>query len=512
VTSPQNNRRRRQPKKGEAEWLDVERLRNNLRSRALSGVAVTITSQGAKLVLQLGYIAIMSRLLVPSDFGLFAMVTSFTAIISVMKDGGLSTATIQRPLLSSEEVTGLFWVNLALGCLLALFTAACAPVVTSFYSEPRLMHVIVIFAFTFVIAGSMVQHEAILRRAMRFKALAAIEVGALTISAITGVMSAKIGLGYWALVIALIAGNLTTAALLWIFSGWRPGPPSWPPGLSSMLLFGSHVMSYNMVSALGMNLDKVLLGRIYGAVELGFYSRAQALLVQPVMQVLTPLGAVAIPTLSRVHMEREKLHEALLGLLLLVGFVSAFASAFIFAGADWIVRLLLGQGWSETAGIVRAFALTVFTMPISVVATWALTITGLGKKLALWGLVNNGILLAAMLCGLSWGAFGVAIAFSVSGVTLRVPLLYHYVAKWTSLSFRHIVSAILPAFVAFLMLSAALFALAQRMQDVEAAIGLSVLGIATLLTAAMSVYALAWGRNVRRTFSLLLSRNHNRRD
>ncbi|MGH8664168.1 MAG: lipopolysaccharide biosynthesis protein [Burkholderiales bacterium] len=486
---------RREPKRSPSDALSSGETVRNLKARAISGFGVTLGTQGAKLIVQLCYTAVMSRLLTSADFGLIAMVTSMMALLTVIRDGGLTTATIQRPAISHDEVTRMFWVNVALGMLLALVGAGLAPVLAWFYGEPELLHIVLLFSVTFALSGLMVQQEAIVRRNMRFNALAAIELVTLAVGSISGIASAWAGLGYWALVIGVVAGNAVNAVFLWVLCEWRPGRPAWPRGLRSTLSFGGHVMAYNLVSALGMNLDKVLLGRLHGSVDLGFYSRAQVLMVQPCMQMLAPLGAVAIPTLSRLHAEPDKFREAILRLLLVVGFASSLGAAFTFAGADWIVRILLGEGWSETAAIVRAFSMTLFSMPISVVATWALTTAGLGKELSLWGMVNNAILVAAIACGLPWGGLGVALAFSVSGILLRVPLLYCFVAQKTGIELGRIVRVVGPAFIAFALVGSCLYALFRLLEDYAAILGVLILMIGTLVAAVLAVTVSAWGKD-----------------
>jgi PST family polysaccharide transporter len=477
--------------------LDTQHLDRNLKARAVSGMLVTVSTQGAKFVLQVLYIAAMARLLSSSDFGLVAMVTSVAAVLTVVRDGGLTTATIQQATVSQEQVSGMFWVNAVLGVGLAVLAAGSGHLLTWFFADARVADLMLLYSVTFVLSGLMAQPDAIIRRQMRFKALGAIEVATLLASSAAGIASAWAGLGYWSLAIAVVAGSAANCLLLWLACGWRPGPPGWPPGLGDMLRFGGHVMSYNLVSALGMNLDKILLGRVYGTESLGFYNRAQALLVQPLMQVLAPLGAVAIPTLSRLHTEPERFRATVLRLLMLVGFGSAFASAFLFAGADQVVGVLLGEGWGETAVILRAFAITIFTLPISVVATWALTTAGLGKELSAWGIVNNGILLAAVVCGLPWGGFGVAMAYSLSGMFLRVPLLYIFLGRRTGIGVRPMLGVIGPAFLVFAVSGAFLLGLATTLlQGSHPLVALGALAAGASAAAATTLVAIPWGREV----------------
>ena len=125
---------------------------------------------------------VLGRLLQPADYGLIGMVVVVTGFVSMFKDLGLSAATVQREDITSEQVSTLFWVNVALSVAVGLVTVALAPVVAWFYGEPKLMLITMVYAFGFLFGGLTVQHEALLHRQMRFAAQAACEIAALLVT------------------------------------------------------------------------------------------------------------------------------------------------------------------------------------------------------------------------------------------------------------------------------------------------------------------------------------------
>src|SRR5258707_1382574 len=93
-----------------------------IRRRTISGAVSTGISQALTFALHFVSLAILARLLAPSDFGLFAMVTAITGFITVFGDSGLSMATVQRDRITHQQVSTLFWINSVLGLCLALLT------------------------------------------------------------------------------------------------------------------------------------------------------------------------------------------------------------------------------------------------------------------------------------------------------------------------------------------------------------------------------------------------------
>ena len=54
--------------------FNADHLKTGMKERTVKSAGITLAAQGIKLILQLGYVAILARLLQPSDFGLMGSV------------------------------------------------------------------------------------------------------------------------------------------------------------------------------------------------------------------------------------------------------------------------------------------------------------------------------------------------------------------------------------------------------------------------------------------------------
>src|SRR6266481_4668024 len=113
----------------------------DLKERVVRGGFAKICAQAVTFTLRMGSLMVLARLLEPKDFGLVGMVTAFTGVLYLFRDFGLSTATVQRVNVTEDQISTLFWINIAVGIFLGLFTTAMAPVAVVFYHEPRLFWV-----------------------------------------------------------------------------------------------------------------------------------------------------------------------------------------------------------------------------------------------------------------------------------------------------------------------------------------------------------------------------------
>src|ERR1043166_5494169 len=221
-------------------YFRSDHLKVNLGGRTARGGVIAIASQGLKFVITIVATSIMARLLTPHDYGLIGMVAFVTGFVSMYKDLGLSAATIQREEIDREQITTLFWVNVVLGLAITLFTIAIAPLVAWFYGEPRLTMLTVATASGFLISSFAVQHEALLRRQMRYFALAAIALLSVVTGYVVGIIAAWRGLSYWALVLSQLAVVSSGTLLTLVLCRWLPGPPKRNTGVRSMIKFGGN--------------------------------------------------------------------------------------------------------------------------------------------------------------------------------------------------------------------------------------------------------------------------------
>jgi PST family polysaccharide transporter len=399
----------------------VGHLSADLKGRSIRGGAVSLVGQGAKFALQMGSTVVLARLLTPGDFGLVAMVTAVTGFVACIKDAGLSAASVQREKIDHAAISTLFWINVAVSGVLMLVVAALAPVVAKLYGEPRLLWITLALGGCFLFSGLTVQHQALLRRQMRFGTLIGIDVVAQTIGIAATIVAAVMGAGYWSLVILVAVTSAATAAGVWIQCNWRPGAPSRSAGVGSMLAFGGNLSLASIINNGARNLDNVLIGAVWGAGILGVYAKAYHLLLLPFQQLAAPITGVALPVLSRLQNDGERFRRYFRNGIFLLTALGMPVIAFGFVMALDLTLLVLGDQWTAAAPIFRALAPAAFIETFNVANGWALTPFGRTDRCLRCVFVSSAVIIAAFAIGLSWGVIGVACGYSIARIALRIP-------------------------------------------------------------------------------------------
>ena len=410
-------------------FFRTDHLRVNLSGRTARGGAVAISSQALKFVITIGATSVMARLLTPSDYGLIGMVAFVTGFVAMYKDLGLSTATIQKSEISFEQTSTLFWINALLSLGITLFTAAIAPLVAWFYGEPRLTLITVVTAAGFLLSGLAVQHEALLRRQMRYFALASISLASMAMGYVVGIILAWKGFSYWALVLSQLAVATTGTLLTVTLCRWIPGLPKKNTGVRSMIRFGSNLTGFTTINYFSRNLDNLLIGRVWGAQQLGLYSRAYQLMGLPIDQINEPISSVAVPALSRLTDSAESYRRAYLRMLEKIALLTMPCVILMIATSDSIVRIVLGPQWAGTTKIFVLLGITGLFQPIANTTGWLLISQGRTNHMLQWGFISGPLTMGSIIAGLPWGAVGVAASYAFTRVCIVDPLLYWFVGR-----------------------------------------------------------------------------------
>lgn len=445
--------------------------------RAIGGIAYTSVAQAVKVTLGFMSTVLLTRLLAPEDFGLVAMVMPVVALAMLAQDFGLSQVTIQAERIENSEVSTLFWIGLLVSVLLAGGIAASASFVAQFYGEPRAMPLLLAFSGLVVVWGVSSQPVALLTRHMRFKALAAIDIGAALAGFAVGIAIAYVWRTYWALFAAALCVAFTTAAGSWIASRFRPTRPQGSGTLKRQLQFGGSVSGFNFMNFFARNLDAVLIGRVHGPAALGLYERAYKLLLFPLQQVTIPLARVMVPLLSRRQSDPEAYRRGYFdcvgALLLLVH--PGVLTAIVFAPAAFAV--VLGPQWVEAAPIFQWLGLAGLHQAATQTAGWLFLSQARGRDYLVLGALGSAITVGAIVVGLPGGPLGVATAYAISELALKVPLILAIAGRSGPVRTRHLIASFGPHLIALLVAAGALFAADAQLSviGIEALVALTIL-------------------------------------
>lgn len=376
----------------------------------------------------MGTTIILARILLPEHFGLVAILASFLAVFSHLRDLGIPTAMVQAESLEKPVTNTLFLISILLAILVAGATIVTGKVVSVYTSEPR------IFAISFAMAGAIFFQalEAVpvglLRRNLKFREIGIRDSLIAGITFILAVVLACSGFSYWALVLPMSIAGFISLLLSLHAARWLPSRNiSTFAEAKGIIVYGGTLALSTIANRVIQGIDLMLLGRYIPLGELGYYSRAKSLMTGTLQQALGPIAAVMIPVLSRLRNDPDKFNNWVRKISVLITLVAAPSSALISVNSSVIVQLLLGNSWSEAAPFFTVIALGIFLMSHGAYYYWILVATGNPATLVKSTWIGATITLVAVFVGLPWGGIGVALATMLSGIFLRAPVLIHLI-------------------------------------------------------------------------------------
>ncbi|MGH8643658.1 MAG: oligosaccharide flippase family protein [Gammaproteobacteria bacterium] len=292
---------------------------------------------------------IVARLLAPEDYGLVGMATVYLGFVTMVSECGLGLAVIAKRELDHYQIAQLNTLAVMMGgAAFAISCAAALPLATFFESE-KLPPVIMVLSTAFLIESLRTIPQSLLQKELQFRYLALVQAVHTVLVALSMVLFASLGLGYWTLVFGNLLGSALLSALM---VAKRPIDFAWPKpdGLAGIFTFGRHIVVGRVASYVSSKVDLVVIGRVLGDTALGVYTVAATIASMPLDKVTSIVNQVATPYFSERQIDKPALRHLLLTItqaLALITFPAAFGMALI---ARDFVLLALGEKWQDIIG------------------------------------------------------------------------------------------------------------------------------------------------------------------
>ncbi len=329
-------------------------------------------TQGVSFIVMI----IMARILTPDDYGLVAMLTIFIAISQALVDSGFSNALIRKQDRKEIDNSTVFYFNLAISLVLYMILFFSAPLIADFYNQPTLIPITRVMAISILINGLAIIQRTILTCELDFKTQAKASFSAAVVSSIIGITMAYSGFGVWSLVAYHISSITVGAGLLWIMSKWHPQLIySWK-SFRELFGFGSKLAISSIIDTLYQNIYLLVIGKIFNASDLGYYTRASQFSQFPSSNITGILQRVTYPVLCTMQNENNRLRSVYRRFLRLSAFVVFPLMIGLAAVASPLILLLLKQQWAFTIILLQLICFSMMWYPIHAINLNLLQVKG----------------------------------------------------------------------------------------------------------------------------------------
>ena len=385
-------------------------------------LAYSFLDRYAGLILAIVSSMILSRLLSPSEIGVFFVTMMQLSFVETIRDLGAGKYLVQVKELTTERIRAVWTVQLGLGTTLAIVILAASDTTASFYQEPRMKDIMLVLAANYVITPFGSLTYAWLMREMRFEALAGIRFGSTLVGSLTSIILAWLGYGPISLAFGSLATVVVNAGLATLY---RPRSFPWLPGINGLrqvFSFGSTLTGISIVNTASQAMPELFLGRLQGMAETGLYSRSQGLAAMFQRLILDAATSVSMPYFSKQYREGQRLDAPFIQMMSLVTVLG-----WSFLGSQAILtypvmRILYGAQWDDSVDLTRILCLSVSLMVPSMICSQPMVAVGAVRKAFRIHCIN----LVAQAAGAAIGAgLGLnALGWSLAAVSLLMSAIW----------------------------------------------------------------------------------------
>ena len=271
-----------------------------------------VWSSADKLGQQLFYLVagiILARQLSPTDYGKVGVLTIFIALSGILIDSGFSSALIRKKEATQADYSTVFYLNIAISCLLYGLLYAAAPWIADFFNEPDLTAICrVLFLVIPMNALSLIQ-QTLLFKHFKLSVNARVNLWALGLASTAAVVMAYCGMGVWALVTQTLGLAVMRAVFFWSFNDWRPQWVFRMASLREFFGYSSNLVVSGIINNVFNKIYPLIIGKFYGMTQTGYYTQADK--YQDIASALVSniFRSVAFPVFSTVQDDLPRLNR-----------------------------------------------------------------------------------------------------------------------------------------------------------------------------------------------------------
>jgi O-antigen/teichoic acid export membrane protein len=395
----------------------------NTKSQVFSGVFWTIAERFSASGVSFVVSIVLARVLMPSDYGLVAMVMIFITLADVFINSGFNTALVQKKDADEVDFSTVFWCSFAVSLVLYALLFFVSPLIASFYGEPALILLLRVFAVRIPLAvPNSIQH-AYVQRHMIFKKFFFSTLISTIASGVMGIAMALMGFGPYALIGQYFTKTIFDTLVLAFIIEWRPRFLfSWSAA-KHLMAFGSSVLFADLSGTFFDQLRGLIIGRFYTSSDLAYYNRGQQFPQFISSNVSSAIMTVLFPAIADVADDMERVRAMTRRALKTMAFVFFPLMIGLACTAKPLIELLLTDKWDGSVVYLQILSVSAAIEFWSSVSLQSLKAIGRGGTLVKLEIVKKPVYVLLLAVGVRISVEAIALTmllYSVYGAIVNM--------------------------------------------------------------------------------------------
>lgn len=332
---------------------------SDVKKELKKGVLYTAIAKYSGILINIVITAILARLLTPADFGIIAIATVLIVFFDTISDCGIGPAIIQNKTLTHEDFSCYFSLTLYMGVLLSLIFFLISSQIAKYYEDELLRPILQIISVAIFFRFANIVPNALLRREKRFRFIAIRTVSIQASCGIGAIVCAYCGVGVYSLLIPPVI----SAILLFIINYMEFTVPFTfrikKISITKIFSYSLYQFLFSFINYFSRNLDKLVVGKVFGTAILGYYEKSYKLMMLPVGNLSHVISPAIQPIFSEYQNDKKWLYEKSIKIFELLAFIGFPLSILLFFCSKEIILIVFGEQWYGAVEPFRILSLSV---------------------------------------------------------------------------------------------------------------------------------------------------------
>lgn len=308
---------------------------------------------------------ILSRLLSPSDYGIYSIATLYVVLIGNTISNGIYMIILQKTILSDIEISSITIGFTGVATLITFFFFLISPVLANYYGNSQLISVFRVSSLLIVLITTNSILTGLTYREMSFKISLYANIISILISSIIGIYMALVGMSYWSLIFCELIRILVLNIIMFICYRRIDWFKFSSKVINPIYKENNKFIVTNFFISVVENLQSFIISKNYNANVLGNVSKGKSLPSMLSNPMVDAINNVLIPPLSTNRtneIEFKSLYRKTFSTFSLVSFP---LMSLLFINSNDLIVLLYTEKWIGLAFFVKIFCIYYALKPIN---------------------------------------------------------------------------------------------------------------------------------------------------
>lgn len=356
---------------------------------------------------------ILARLLLPSDYGVIALITIFIDIANVFVSSGFGAALVQKKDADEVDFSSVFYFSILMSWVLYAIVFLFAPVVAGFYRKPILIPVLRVMALKLPLAGvNSVQHAYVQKRMLFKRFFFSTLIGTVG-SAVVGIVMAYMGFGPWALVAQYLFNSTMDTVVLWFTVKWRPVWAFSYERMKMLFRFGWKMLCSELIHTSYSQIRSLIIGKVYTEKDLAFYNQGGKLPGIIVTNINSSISSVLFPAMTMKQDNKEKMKEVVRLSIRVSSYVMWPLMIGLMVMTEPVVRLIFTDKWLSCVPFMQIACIQYALEPVQTANVQAVKAMGKGRTYLIMEIVKKSFGILMIVAVMYRGVMAIALTAMV---------------------------------------------------------------------------------------------------